>query len=111
MQTDITNAVLGGTAIGVSAGLFHLFHGRIAGNSGQIKALVLSPWKDAQEVIAGVSYVGGLLLAGLAISTHGGIAAAEAPTISTARALAAGMLVGAGTSLGNGCTRFVIDSP
>ena len=45
-MTDWINAVLGGAAIGVSAGLFHLFHGRIAGNSGQLKALILAPWKQ-----------------------------------------------------------------
>ena len=64
-MTDWINAVLGGAAIGVSAGLFHLFHGRIAGNSGQLKALILAPWKQAADVHAGATYVGGLLTAGL----------------------------------------------
>ena len=101
-MTDWMNAVLGGAAIGVSAGLFHLFHGRIAGNSGQLKALILAPWKQAADVHAGATYVGGLLTAGLLLGSRSGAAAAAPPAITGATAVVAGLLVGAGTSMGNG---------
>jgi uncharacterized protein len=100
MFTSWAIALLGGAMIGGAAALLFLTHGRIAGISGILGA-VLPPRPEP----AGwrLAFLGGLLAAGV-------VAAVIAPQAvgATARSplalIAAGLLVGYGTSWGSGCT-------
>jgi uncharacterized membrane protein YedE/YeeE len=100
-QFTPVSAVTGGVLIGLSASLLLLTHGRVAGISGIYKGLMGAPRGDRGWRLA---FVAGLVLAGLAslLVAPGGI------TVSADRSLAAtavaGLVVGVGVSLGNGCT-------
>ncbi len=92
----------GGLMIGVAAALFLLVNGRIMGASGILGGLVdRSGWGNWAER--------GAFLAGLVL-VPGALALAFWPGISTnitgnwAAIVAAGLLVGIGTRLANGCT-------
>ncbi len=94
-------ALGGGVLIGIAGALLLLTHGRVAGISG-IAAGVLAPargefgWRAA--FIAGL-VGGGFLLRGFVPEVIG------APAVGgVGIAIAAGLLVGIGTRLGNGCT-------
>jgi uncharacterized protein len=91
------SALLGGGLIGVSASLLLIANGRVAGISG-ILAGLLSPAR--QDVLWRVMFVVGLLIAG-AVLVPGTVS--ESPR-SLPIVLVAGLLVGVGTRLGNGCT-------
>jgi uncharacterized protein len=95
------SALIGGLLIGVAASAMLLFNGKVAGISGII-AGVLRPtkadtlWRAC--FIAGL-IVGGLILRGLLPSAF------DFGTVRSLGALTlAGLLVGFGTRLGNGCT-------
>ena len=94
------SATLGGVLIGLAASLLFLANGRIAGISGVLGGL-LRPVRG--DIAWRAAFIVGLVLAG-------GLAAAFAPSQigASSRAtplhLLAGLLVGAGTRLGNGCT-------
>ena len=92
----------GGALIGLAAAVLLLLSGRIAGVSGMLASAVRiadqgAPWKQAAAFIVGLP-VGAWLIA----------AGARAPDIaitSSAPALiVAGLLVGFGTRMANGCT-------
>ncbi len=94
-------ALGGGVLIGIAGALLLLTHGRVAGISG-IAAGVLAPargefgWRAA--FIAGL-VGGGFLLRGFVPEVIG------SPAVGgVGIAIAAGLLVGIGTRLGNGCT-------
>ena len=95
-------AIAGGLLIGTAAALFLLLSGRIAGVSGLAAAAARisdkgPPWLQAMALIVG-------LPAGALIVT-GTIRAPEiAVSSSVPLLIAAGLLVGFGTRLGNGCT-------
>jgi uncharacterized protein len=94
-------SLLGGVLIGISALLLYAVEGQIAGISG----IVFSAMRDAK--IWKLLFIGGLIAGGwLAIAL--GAAAPIAPLPSTIRGgaviLMAGVLVGLGTRLANGCT-------
>jgi uncharacterized membrane protein YedE/YeeE len=92
-------ALLGGLLIGVAATLLLWTSGRVAGISGMLGALV-SP--------GGERAVGGWFLLGLVVAGAGGVwlfPAAVAPSPRSLAVLAVGgLVVGAGTRLGRGCT-------
>lgn len=90
----------GGALIGLSASLMLLLNGRVTGISGILNAL-MAP-SEREERTWRVLFVAGLVLGGLLVSLVMG-AAVEAPT-SLATATVAGVLVGVGTRIGNGCT-------
>lgn len=94
------SAVIGGAIIGAAAAMFALVNGRIAGISGIVGGLVRPSHPDLAWRAA---FVLGLLLAPMIYS---GVAAlppieidANYPAI-----IVAGLLVGAGTRYGAGCT-------
>jgi len=95
-----SRALGGGVLIGVSAAILLVYNGRIAGISG-ITSGLLRPnkgdtlWRGT--FVAGL-LVGGAILALFAPSTLG-VANVSLPWIALA-----GLLVGVGTTLGNGCT-------
>lgn len=101
---SIVQPLLGGVLIGIASVLILKAYGRVAGISG-IAGGLLRP--IAGDIAWRVAFVAGLLIAGT-------IAAFVAPqslriedssgTLGTVGVIAAGLLVGFGTRLGNGCT-------
>ena len=96
------DAVGGGVLIGTAAGLLLLLSGRIAGVSGiAARAISISgggmPWSQAAAFIIGLP-VGAALVSALVRQPHVEV------TSSVPLLVAAGLLVGIGTRLGNGCT-------
>ena len=101
-ETDsILRGLGGGLLIGLSAVLLLAFNGRIAGISGILGGLVLD--RKAHDRLWRLLFLSGLL-AGAALA---GLLPIPVPSSSTLHWLAltgAGLLVGFGTRLGNGCT-------
>jgi uncharacterized membrane protein YedE/YeeE len=95
------SALLGGLLIGASACLLLLFNGRIAGISGILGQVVVPKGGDVGWRIW---FLAGLLAGGLAVARVAPEAIGEEPSASWAAIVAAGLLVGIGTRLGNGCT-------
>jgi len=94
--------IAGGVAIGTAAALLLILSGRIAGVSGMVAAAARiadkgPPWPQAAAFVVGLP-VGAWLVATFV----------RMPTIEISSSVpllvAAGLLVGIGTRLGNGCT-------
>lgn len=102
IETDWIWGFVGGLMIGGAAAIYLLFNGRIMGASGIIGGLVDRSGLDT-------AWERGSFLAGLVL-VPGAIALLFVPDISTnitgnmAAIVAAGLLVGIGTRLANGCT-------
>ena len=101
MTQPFIETAAGGALFGAAAGLLLLAHGRIAGIAG-IAAGMLRPKQG--ELVWRALFVLGLLAGGL-------VAAALVPSsftwhrdASAARLIAAGLLIGIGSRVGNGCT-------
>lgn len=94
-------ALAGGVLIGLAATLLLWLNGRIAGISGVLGGVLFPQRSDLRWRIAFL--VGLVLAAGLYLAVAPG---AHAPREGFSRAglLAAGLLVGVGTRMGNGCT-------
>lgn len=94
------SAVIGGAIIGAAAALLVVLNGRIAGVSGILGGLMRP---QAGDVSWRVAFVAGLVAAPLA---WGLVAALPEIRVdaSYATLAAAGLLVGAGTRYGGGCT-------
>lgn len=99
---DIILASAGGLLIGSAAGLLLILSGRIAGVSGMAATAVRiadrgPPWLQAANFVLG-------LLAGTSLV----VAALGRPSVTISSSMpvliVAGLLVGFGTRLGNGCT-------
>ena len=90
----------GGVLIGLSAALFVLFNGRIAGISGVLGGL-LKPVRG--DIAWRVAFVAGLIGAPLGYALFAGPPRLQIDAGSGAL-VAAGLLVGVGTRLGSGCT-------
>lgn len=94
--------IAGGFLIGTAAALFLLLSGRIAGVSGLVAAATRiadkgPPWLQAASFIAALP-LGALIVSGTLRSPQISV------TASVPLLVAAGLLVGFGTRLGNGCT-------
>jgi len=91
-------AVLGGLFLGTASGLLMLFSGKIAGNSGALKSVVMGEFD-----VSKTSFLGGLLAAGAFFSAvlPSAFEASPAPSIGL---FAGALCTGLGTSLANGCT-------
>jgi len=96
------SALAGGALIGLAASMFLLTHGKVAGISGLFGGL-LSP--SAEDGPVRFAFVAGLVLAGVfaRMFAPGLFAAMPASRPMIVVALA-GLLVGYGTRVGNGCT-------
>ena len=94
------SALIGGALIGVSASLLLRLNGRVAGISGIVAGLVTPRGGERSWRAA---FVAGLLAGGLALVLLRPSAIA-APAAPMPIVLAAGLLVGFGSRLGNGCT-------
>ncbi len=94
-------SLAGGMLIGVSASLMLLFNGKIAGIS-EIVAGVLAPARG--DALWRLAFIVGLIAAGAALGAAIPWAFEIAIDRSTGEFAAAGLLVGFGSRLGNGCT-------
>ncbi|MBG9390238.1 YeeE/YedE family protein [Caenimonas aquaedulcis] len=94
------HAALGGVCIGIAAAMFVLLNGRIAGISGILGGLLRPVRRD---IAWRVAFVAGLVGSPF---VHALFAVLPAPRIDAGYAalVAAGLLVGAGTRYGSGCT-------
>ena len=95
-------AIGGGLLIGTAAALLLLLSGRIAGVSGMIATTTRlgaggTPWSQAAAFLVGLP-MGSALIA-LLVRTPEVVVTSSIPLL-----IAAGLLVGFGTRLGNGCT-------
>ncbi len=95
------SALAGGALIGLAASLFLLTHGKVAGISGLYGGIFRRETSDRGVRVA---FVVGLLVAGLALRLAWPGAFVTSWSASLPLTLAAGVLVGLGTQLGNGCT-------
>jgi uncharacterized membrane protein YedE/YeeE len=93
-------ALAGGLLIGLSAALFVLLNGRIAGISGILGGLLALPKGDSAWRVA---FVLGLVVSPLAFATVHTLPAVRVDA-GTGTLVAAGLLVGLGTRYGAGCT-------
>jgi hypothetical protein len=98
---DPVSAAAGGALIGLAATLLMLGIGRIAGISG-IYAGLLRP--KAGDTSWRLAFVVGLLGAGAVASLFAPEALAATQSRSLAATVVAGLLVGVGVRVGNGCT-------
>ena len=96
------SATVGGLLVGLASSALLLFDGRIAGVSG-LFGQAIAPRNDGGRGLR-LAFVGGLVAGGLALSIALPSAYDAAPSASTLAIVAAGLLVGFGTRLGNGCT-------
>lgn len=93
----------GGLLIGGAAALFMLWNGKIAGISGITKG-IFAPCPTAQERFWRVAFVVGIMLGGLATVLLAPQMTALSYEMSLSQMILAGLLVGVGTAMGNGCT-------
>ncbi|MFP2909582.1 YeeE/YedE family protein [Pyxidicoccus sp. 3LFB2] len=104
MTSSILLPLLGGALIGLSASLLLLANGRVAGISGIVGSL-LTPVRG--DIAWRVLFLGGLLTGGLLLAWRRPVAFAAPASLSAGGVLllvVAGLLVGFGSRLGNGCT-------
>ena len=94
-------STLGGALIGIAASMMLLLDGRVAGISGIVGGLLTPRPGDIGWRLA---FVGGLVLAGLGALVLAPELMAVQIDRSPAAVVVAGLLVGFGTRLGNGCT-------
>ena len=105
MQIDWNNftpwaALAGGMLIGLSAAVFVLFNGRIAGISGILGGLLEWPKGDVAWRLAFLAgLIGAPLVYGAVLTLPEVRIDADFPTL-----IIAGLLVGVGTRYGSGCT-------
>lgn len=99
--SELVSALLGGVLIGLAALALLVLSGRIAGISGIVGGLLPPTAGDARWRLAFVAglLVGGALLLVLHPAAFPSTIAASPGTLAIA-----GLLVGYGTRLGNGCT-------
>ncbi len=105
MTIDWTNftpwsSLAGGLLIGLAAAMFLLFNGRIAGISGVVGGL-LRPGRG--DVAWRVAFVVGMVVAPLVFGLISPLPDVQVDA-GTITLIAAGLLVGAGTRYGSGCT-------
>jgi hypothetical protein len=92
---------IGGLLIGGAASLLVLLNGRVAGISGILGGIFGAA---AEDLTWRVAFVAGLVIGPLAVVAVGGRLPDISPQGSLPVLIVAGLLVGFGTRLGNGCT-------
>lgn len=105
METEFTpfTSLLGGALIGLSAVVLLASHGRIAGISG-IVSRILPPSVDKVGLPQAIIFLIGLLLAAPLWFLLTGAAPVQVVSGNGLLLVIAGLLVGFGSVIGNGCT-------
>lgn len=103
MNASFLYALAGGVLIGLSATLYLLFHGRVAGISGILGAAIDTRLPGRARVER-LWFLVGLLAAGLPLYALRPELFQRESGVSPALVVVAGLLVGVGTRLGSGCT-------
>lgn len=93
--------LLGGLLIGLAVTIMLLFNGRVVGISGIIAGLI-KPQKN--DTFWRLNFVLGMLIGGLLLNLTWPTVFQNALEISNVQLIIAGIFVGFGTLLGNGCT-------
>ena len=102
METDWIMGLTGGVVIGLAASFYLLTNGKVMGASGIIGGLVdKSGWSIARERIV---FLAGLVFAPMVYIIVLDIRAETKVTTNTIVLILAGLMVGIGTRLANGCT-------
>jgi uncharacterized membrane protein YedE/YeeE len=101
MQPEWIFGLVGGLMIGIAASLFLLINGRIMGASGILGGLLDGSGRS--NMTERLAFIGGLIGVPAVISLAIGGAETHATTNITVL-IVAGLLVGIGTRLANGCT-------
>ena len=102
MQTDWIIGLTGGVVIGLAASFYLLTNGKVMGASGIIGGLVdKSGWPIARDRIV---FLAGLVFAPMVCIIVLDIRAETKVTTNTIVLILAGLMVGIGTRLANGCT-------
>ena len=102
MQTDWIMGLTGGVVIGLAARFYLLTNGKVMGASGIIGGLVdKSGWSIARERTV---FLAGLVFAPMVCIVILDIRAETKVTTNTIVLILAGLMVGIGTRLANGCT-------
>ena len=102
METDWIMGLVGGLVIGLAASLYLLGNGRIMGASGIIGGLVdKSGWTSAADRIV---FLFGLIVAPSIYIFFFDVEANTKATTNVMMLILAGLFVGIGTRLANGCT-------
>ncbi|MFN8575715.1 MAG: YeeE/YedE family protein [Candidatus Sericytochromatia bacterium] len=96
-------SLIGGLMIGLASVLLMLFNGKIAGISGITKGII-SPQCDEHERKWRIAFVTGLILGGFITIQLIPNLTAKFLNANIIQMIIAGLLVGFGTALGNGCT-------
>ena len=101
LQTSFAHAAAGGALIGLAAATLLLVHGKVAGISGIVSGALTGgradlPWRSA--------FIAGLLAGGALFAWRAPALLAPSIPRSPVWIAIAGLLVGFGTRLGNGCT-------
>jgi len=94
-------ALLGGALIGLAASLFLLTHGKVAGISGLYGGVLR---RGTSDRALRFWFIAGLVATGALVRSLFPAAFATTWTATLPLVLVAGLLVGFGTQLGNGCT-------
>ncbi|MFZ4713798.1 MAG: YeeE/YedE family protein [Bacteriovoracaceae bacterium] len=95
------NALIGGVLIGLAVSLMMLFNGRVTGISGILGGIVKPQKNDLDWRFA---FIGGLLFGGIILQYLRPEAFVQISRALWFDYVFAGLLVGFGTLLGNGCT-------
>lgn len=100
-STDTLNALYGGTLIGIACILLFAFNGRISGICGMAFSLMATRF---QNNIWRILFLVAMIIGTLIFHKISGTAYPQAPNTALPWLILGGILVGFGTSLGNGCT-------
>ena len=95
-------SLVGGALIGLAAVLLMAWEGRIAGIAG-IASRLLPPYLD-KAVLSRLGFIAGIVAAPFAVSLATGEAVTQTVSGNLPLMAAAGLLVGFGSVIGNGCT-------
>ena len=105
-MSEYVAALIGGSLIGISASFLLLFHGRVVGSLGILGGLFDS---SSKEKLWRVWFILGTIAGGV-VASHAFPSnfpsSDKVDGIEYFALIAAGLLVGFGTQLGNGCTKW-----
>lgn len=98
----MTDSILGGMLIGLAVSMMLLFNGKVTGISGILGGIINHKTSDK---LWRITFLVGLLFGGALLRFFGNSSAFQITTqASNTDYVIAGLLVGFGTLLGNGCT-------